>query len=194
MRRTGQVPGSTRGGQPGREPLQVARDDIDLEVHLAPARSVPSVVTSSVCGTRLTPKRAPADVVDREADAVDADRTLARDVAREARRHARNSMRTERASSCRATRRDAVDVAGHVVPAERLAGAQRLFEIHACPARQLPSVVTSSVSRDTSARNASSVESRHRQTARRSPRCCRRCAALEPNGLDHEPPSPPARG
>ena len=98
----------------------------------APDARLPSVVTASVCGIRLTEKRRPATALIGEADAVDRDRALARDKARELRRRLDLELDVL-AIACRAleARHDAhaVDVAGHQMTAEPVGKSQRLFQI-----------------------------------------------------------------
>ena len=98
----------------------------------------------------------PSHFVDGEAHAIERHRTLARDVTRQ--RLRRRELDAQRA---RIGRRgedfgDAIDVPGNPVTAEAVAGAQRWLRDSRARRRDLaPSVVTRSVSPDTSAKNSS---------------------------------------
>ena len=70
---------------------------------VSPTRLSPSLVTSSVCGISVTENTVPHDSVDRQADAVDRDRALGRQEARQLRR--RRDLELERRARCAARRR-----------------------------------------------------------------------------------------
>ena len=113
--------------------VDITREEVDFDIDRVPGAKAPSVVTSSVCGIRLTPKRAPRDVVDGEADAVERDRALARDVARQRRRHLERRRAASARRSTRAT--TAATPSTWPVTSGRRADRrpQRLFEVHALP-------------------------------------------------------------
>ena len=128
-----------------------------------PGARMPSVVTSRVCGIRLMAKLRAVDFVDGEADAVERHRTLARDVARQ--RCRRRELDAQRARIVRVARHfsDAVDVARYPMTAEAVPARSAGSRFTRAPSRLAPSVVTRSVSPDTSARKLSPSEFGHRQ-------------------------------
>ena len=95
----------------------------------SPGASAPSVVTARVCGTRSIAEVRAGHTPDGQADAVEGDRALFRDEARK--RSRRLDRRVQRAAVLAAVAhaRNAVDVAGDEVAAERVRGAQRRLEV-----------------------------------------------------------------
>ncbi len=111
-----------------------------------PAAS-PSVVRRCVCGISATAKPSLVERGDRQADAVDRDRALLDDVARQAPGRSLDARsRREALLADRAIVADAVDVAQHEVAAEPVGARSGSSRLTRAPARSSPSVVRRSVS------------------------------------------------
>ena len=145
--------------------LDVARDQVHFQVHRIADRGLRERGVRDVCGTSATSKPVVVDRVDGQADAVDADRALRRDVAQQRRRRARTRQRCARASSHDVQHAaDAVDVAADQVPAEAVGrAASRVRGSARAPTARSPSVVSASVSLDASASKPRVVERDHGQ-------------------------------
>src|SRR5438067_13074124 len=111
-------------------PLDVARDHVDLEIHARSGAELAERGRGERVRDHVHFETGAVDRVHREAHAVDADRALAREVARQRRGRFDHQPRACAEVVERLHHADAVDVAAHEVAAEPVRKAQRLLQVH----------------------------------------------------------------
>ena len=154
LRLTKRGDGQRRGGAGGRRakpqarcgPVMSERADNWRSTYLArtsvsrltvsPIARRPSVVAASVCGIKATLKRSAQRFDDRQAHAVDGDRTLGRDLPQQFAVRLKPAGRPFAVVAALGERAEAVDMAGHKMSAETIAERQRAFEIDAAAGPQ----------------------------------------------------------
>src|SRR5439155_18982536 len=108
---------------------EVARYLVDLEVHARARAQAPESGRRAGVGNEVDAETRPLDLVDSEAHPVQGDRALGREVARERGRRLDEQAQGTRLRARLDHLRDAVDMSGQEVPAERLPGPLRWLEI-----------------------------------------------------------------
>ena len=177
-----------RSGQPARaceHALDIACDQVDLEIDLAPGgEAAQGRVLDGVrdqVDAEFASVVAVDDAIDRQADAVDGDRALLREEASQRARRGDAQLPRLAGALEPSHGADAVDVAADEVAVEPVAGAQRLLEVDVAGSVEAARR-GEALGRDRRpGSDRSRRRSRRRSCRRRRGRCCRRSRCCRAN-------------